>query len=255
VRAVDATTVRESGKTGSLWRVHYAVGLRDVQCDFFELSDVHGGETFRRIPVRRGDLLLGDRIYGAPPGIAHATRSGGFVLARVSLQILPLFDKAGRRIKFARRLAQLRVGEVGAWSAYVHAADGTCIAGRLIALKRSCQATRAVRKRMRRKAQKNQGIPSKAALAAARYFLLWTSMPHEHLNAHEALQLYRLRWQIELAFKRMKSIMGFGQLPKRDDVSSRAWLHGKLFVALLIERLLTEARSFSPWGYELETAA
>ena len=28
-----------------------------------------------------------------------------------------------------------------------------------------------------------------------------------------------------------------------------------LFVALLIERLLTEARSFSPWGYELETAA
>ena len=52
----------------------------------------------------------------------------------------------------------------------------------------------------------------------------------------------------------MKSIMGLGQLPKFSDASSRAWIHGKLFVALLLERLLDAAEHFSPWGYRLATA-
>jgi hypothetical protein len=254
VRAVDATTVRESGRTGSQWRVHYVLGLRDLQCDFFEVSDVHGGETFRRIPVRAGDLVLGDRVYGAPPGVAHVVRAGGAVLVRMSPQILPVFTASGRRLALGPRLASLRVGEVGVWDAYVHRPDEPPIAGRLIAVKRSRHATRAVRKRLLRKAQKNQTVASKAALVAARYFLLWTSAPATELEPNEALRLYRLRWQIELAFKRMKSILGLGQLPKRADPSARAWVHGKLVVALLVERLLDHARAFSPWGYDLETA-
>ena len=65
------------------------------------------------------------------------------------------------------------------------------------------------------------------------------------------LELYRSRWQIELAFKRMKSILGLGHLPKKDPESCRAWLHGKLFTSLLVERLIGAARTLSPWGYEL----
>lgn len=98
VRAVDATAVKEAGRTGSLWRVHYAVGLRDLQCDFFELTDVRGGETLRRIPVRRGDLVLGDRAYSTPPGVAHVVAAGGAVLVRANLQTLPLFTERGERI-------------------------------------------------------------------------------------------------------------------------------------------------------------
>lgn len=52
VRAVDATTVCEQGSTGGDWRVHYAVNLGDLQCDFFQLTELHrSGETFRRVPV------------------------------------------------------------------------------------------------------------------------------------------------------------------------------------------------------------
>ena len=73
--------------------------------------------------------------------------------------------------------------------------------------------------------------------------------------APAVLELYRLRWQIELAFKRMKSIMGLGHLPKKDPASARAWLHGKIFASLLVERMVQAAETFSPWGYRLDREA
>ena len=81
---------------------------------------------------------------------------------------------------------------------------------------------------------------------------VWTTVPSPVTHPTEIMEYYRIRWQIELAFKRMKSIMGLGQLPKTSDASARAWLHGKLFIAMLIERLLEEVESFSPWGYRLD---
>jgi IS4 transposase len=80
---------------------------------------------------------------------------------------------------------------------------------------------------------------------------VWTTLP-ETFSAPAVLALYRLRWQIELAIKRMQSILGLGHLPKKDPASARAWLHGKLSVSLLVERMVAAANSFSPWGYRLD---
>ena len=65
------------------------------------------------------------------------------------------------------------------------------------------------------------------------------------------LELYRYRWQIELAFKRLKSLLQLGHLKKTDPVGAKAWLQGKLFVATLIEMLIAVGERFSPWGYFL----
>ena len=254
VRAVDATTVQEPGDTGSLWRVHYGINLSNLQCDHFELTDVQGGETFRRIPVKRKDLILGDRAYGTPPGVAHVIKRGGQVLTRINLRMLPLHTADRRKFSILARLRSLRVGQVGCWSAWVCDGEGGWIRGRLIGIKRSQQATRHVQGRMRRRANRRQRPLSEEALAAAGFVFVWTSVPAAHLTAKQVLDLYRFRWQIELAFKRMKSIMGLGQLPKQADASARAWLHGKLMIALLLERLLDEAESVSPWGYDLVDA-
>ena len=82
----------------------------------------------------------------------------------------------------------------------------------------------------------------------ARYLLIWTSLPAAHA-ASDITEYYRWRWQIELGFKRMKSILGLGHLPKKDPVTARAWLHGKLLTSLLVERMIQAANTFSPWGY------
>ena len=68
-------------------------------------------------------------------------------------------------------------------------------------------------------------------------------------SAQAIMEFYRRRWQIELAFKRLKSLLQLGHLKKTDKQGAKAWLQGKLLVACLIETLILTAERFSPWGY------
>ena len=81
-RAVDVTTVSGPGSTGTDWRVHYSVNVTNLQCDFLQLTDV-GGETLRRVPVRRGDIILGDRAYATPVSVAHVHNAHADLVVRV----------------------------------------------------------------------------------------------------------------------------------------------------------------------------
>lgn len=250
LRAVDATAVSEPGSTGTDWRIHYAINLMDLQCDFFELTDMHGGETWRRIPVAPGDIVLGDRIYAHPAGVEHVVRAGGDVVVRLNVHTLPLYTESGEKLDVLQAVGGLKVGEVCDLPAWVHPAQGVRRAGRLIAVCRSAAATRLARKKLKRKASKQQKKISARSWKAAQYFLLWTTLPAS-LAASEILEFYRCRWQIELSFKRLKSILGLGHLPKKDPASARAWLHGKLLTSLLVERIIQAANTFSPWGYQV----
>ena len=253
VRAVDATTVCEPGSTGGDWRVHYAVNLADLQCDFFQLTELrHSGETFRRVPVNKGDIMLGDRVYAAPPGVAHVLDGGGDVVVRLNRTALPLFDSRHQRIDLAERMRTLKGHTPGAIPTWIKDPQGGWIAGRLVALRQSVEVTRWVRERMLRRGRRDQEPVSELSLELAEYFMLWTSL--KKFRTVEVLELYRLRWQIELVFKRMKSILGLGHLPKKDPLSAQAWLEGKLFVGLLIERMVDAAAAFFPWGYPMATA-
>jgi hypothetical protein len=251
LRAVDATSVSEPGSTGTDWKVHWAVNLADLQCDFFELTEVReGGETFRRVPVESGDILMGDRVYAAPPGVSHVVRAKGDVVVRLNRQSLPLFEPEGRRMELLSFLRGLKGKDPQERESQVRNPSGGWIAGRLIALRQSSEATQLVRRRLRRRAQRNQETVSADSLEFAEYFLIWTTLSQVFSTA-SILEFYRLRWQIELVFKRMKSILGLGHLPKKDPLSAQAWLEGKLLTGLLIERMVRTAESFSPWGFAL----
>jgi Transposase DDE domain len=255
LRAVDATWVSEPGSTGSSWKVHWAVNLADLQCDFFELSDLEpGGETFRRVPVAAGDILVGDRVYAAPPGVSHVVRAQGDVVVRLNRQALPLFARPGRRMNLWPFLRRLKGKTPQEREALVRNSDDGWIEGRLIALRQSAEATRRIRRRLRRRAQRSRETVSEESLQFAEYFMVWTTLP-QAFPAASVLEFYRLRWQIELVFKRMKSILGLGHLPKSDPLSAKAWLEGKLFTGLLIERMVRAAESLSPWGYALAAPA
>ena len=206
---------------------------------------------WRRFPVARGDILLGDRGYSNLNGVRHVVEAGGDVIVRLNRHALPLFTETEKRLdvlKIARKVKANQNMEHVAWVQRGHG----CIKVRHLIVRRSRQATEYARKKLKRRASKKQTKLSEKALEAAQYFFLWTTLPASW-SRPQILELYQCRWQIELAFKRMKSIMGLGHLPKRDPESCRAWLHGKLLTSLLVERMIGAAKKLSPWGYELDS--
>jgi hypothetical protein len=254
--AVDATTITEPGPTGSLWRVHWCVNLSSLRCEFFEVTDTHGGEKFARFPIARDQLVMGDRGYSTPGGIDYVREQGGHVLVRVNSMSLPLYRAKGqdKKMDVLSGTRGMKVGEIRAWPAWVKGPEGRWHRGRLVAVKRSSSATRRELRRWRRNTKSRQRKLSPRVKALARYVLVWTSVPVSEMGRKKVMKCYRLRWQLELVFKRAKSIMGLGQLPKYSDASSRAWLNGKLLVAMLVEKLWQKAEHFSPWGYALPAA-
>ncbi len=149
----------------------------------------------------------------------------------------------------------MEVGEVREFPAWVKGPEGRWHRGRLVAVKRSRTATLREISRRRQAMTSQDRKLGKRRRTMAGYFLVWTSLPAKEMGARRVLRVFRLRWQLELVFKRIKSIMGLGQLPKYSDASSRAWLNGKLLVAMLVEKLWQHAEDFSPWGYELREPA
>jgi len=248
LRAVDATVVSEPGSTGTNWRLHYSINLTNLQCDFFEITDVKGGETIRRVPIEAGDIVVGDRMYSNSAGAAHVVGAGGDVLFRLNWKMLPLYREDGRLLDVIAAVGKLKVGAICDIPTWVLPKEGDALPGRLIAMRRSAAATRHALKKMERAARKEKRELSAKSRRSAQFFMVWTSLP-EQTPASEVLDFYRCRWQIELGFKRMKSILGLGHLPKKDPASARAWLHGKLLTSLLVERIIQAANATSPWGY------
>lgn len=250
VRCIDGTFVSEPGSTGTDWRVHYSLRLFDLHCDDFIVTGREQGESFTRFSVSPGDLLIGDRYYGRLRGMRHVLDGGGDYLVRLRSKAFGLYAPGGLSFDVARQLRALSVGQIGQWHLHSRGNDRRRLAVRLCAICKSDEAAQRAMKRATYERERKALPVDATTIELQRYVVLATSLP-ENISTEQVLQLYRLRWQIEVAFKRLKSIIGLGHLPKIDNESARAWLHGKILVALLAQAIVDEGRFFSPWGYPI----
>lgn len=250
VRVVDGSVISEPGPTGSHWRLHYAIGLPGLDCQEVLVSPRSTGETFKRFNVLPGDLFMADRGYAHPGGIAHVTSQGGDVLVRLNLVTLPLYEPGSKqRCCILARARTLAAGQAGAWPVAVRPKEGSIITGQLCAVRKSAQAAAKARVRVQRESQRNGAQLQPQTLEAADYVFVFTTLA-QTVSAQQVLDVYRLRWQVELEFKRLKSLVNIGHLKKHDAQAARSWLQGKLLVALLTSALIAHAERFSPWGFD-----
>jgi len=255
MKLVDATNVKEPGKTGSLWRIHYSLTLPDLQCDYFKLTGTKGegtGETFKQFPINKGDCIVGDRGYSTSQGIEYIDQKEGYSLVRVNTNGVCFYESSKKKFNLLCKVKQLEAdGQVGEWEAKTKKMEGGFICGRLCVIRKSEEAIRQALKKLKKEASKRQQQLKPETIEFAKYIIVFTTLPSKDFSARSILKWYRLRWQVELVFKRLKSLAGLGHLPKYDDASARAWLYGKLFVGLLTEKLIRQAGEISPWGYSL----
>ncbi len=128
--------------------------------------------------------------------------------------------------------------------------EGNRIASRLVAIRKSEPAAAHARQRLRQERNKRGRPLDLRALQFAGFTFLLTNLPEE-ISAASVLALYRFRWQVELKFKVLKSLLDLDHIPARTDDGVRVWVFAKLLVALLVDTLIEQAESFSPWGYPI----
>lgn len=251
LRVIDATDIQEPGSTGTALRLHYALRLPDLSCDHFELSDPSLGEKLGRFGFAPGEWILADRGYSHRAGAALVLDCGAQLIMRWNAAVLPLEDERGRSFAPGRALRGLKVAEVRHWPLWF-VWKGQRYRVWLCALRKSRLAAERARRKALRKAQTNQTQNVQPEhLELTSYILVLSSLSPRTLSPAAALELYRCRWQIELAFKRLKTLLAAGHVPKSDDASAKSWMQAKILSALLIERVLWEAKLFFPWGYAL----
>lgn len=233
---VDASALSRRGSRGTDYRLHYVMQLQGLRCRFHKLTGVKIGETFRLFDFPAGAIVIGDRLYSSPKGIAWVVQRQCDALVRVNAQNLRLFSALeGAPVdlrELGRGLLENEVRRATTWIRH-----GTqWIQGRVILKKLSAKDTEKARKRLRRRSSRRSEKLSPLSWELAGYLIVWTTLGEEWTD-EEVLELYRCRWQIELLFKRLKSILGASELAKKKDETGQVWLQGKLLLALWLEAL------------------
>ena len=252
VRLIDGSSVCEPGATGSTWRLHYALNLHTLSCDEVHVSAASVGESLTLFDIRPGDVIMADRGFAKRPSLRHAVQRQADIVLRTSLSTLPLHDRRGKALDMLPKLRALAIGQAADWPACVHDDIGV-MAVRVCAYKKTAAQTLAAQQAIQLETKRRGRVVQAQTLETAGYVIVVTTLTEP--DAAAIMEFYRRRWQIELAFKRLKSLLQLGHLKKFDPDGARAWLQGKLLVACLIEKLILTAEHFSPWGYVAHDSA
>jgi hypothetical protein len=243
IRIVDATNVLKAGaaaKTANkLWRIHSAFDLPSERFGFFELTDEHGGERLDRAPVIKGEIRLGDRAYMQPDRIAALLEAGADIVVRSGWRNARWLDANGAPVNLLAEFEKATSGRIDS-PIWIGRKSGPALALRLVAMKKPPEAAEAARNAARRAASKAGNAISDGTLIAADWVILVTSLPAGDFSTDDILALYRLRWRIELAFKRLKSLIGLKKPPGVDERSAKPYVLAHLLAILLLEPLIDE---------------
>lgn len=243
IRILDATAVAKAGvqekKNNGLWRVHCAFELGREQFDFIEVTDQSEAELIDRVPVVAGEIRIGDRAYLQAERMANVMAQGGDFLVRAGWKNARWLDLNGEAFDLIDYLKNCRedVIETPVWLG-LKKSDPLKV--RLIALRKSEAAAQEARRKINKEAKAKSQTVRQETLIAAGFVILVTSLDQKEFPADTLLRLYRMRWRIELAFKRLKSLIGLRTPPAKDPRIARPWVLAHFLIALLTGPLSEE---------------
>jgi hypothetical protein len=247
IRIVDGSRIEGPGNRA--WRLHLCYDPHLARLTDAAITTLKEGERLDRLAVTPGEIRLGDRGYPHPDAIKDTLDAGGDVLLRLTWNSLQLRHADGRPLDWMRLFEEAKARGLLDLSVRVHKARSTekpCEM-RLVVIKKPPAAAAKARVKVRRagtKAQRRRTDPR--TLAAADHIILLTSLGEEDFPVDAIGALYRLRWQIEIAIKRLKTILRIDRLPAKDPDLARAWLYAHLLLALILDETLADPGAVPP---------
>ena len=239
IRLLDGTTVPKAGRevreNNGLWRLHCAFDLPAERFGFIELTDEKGGERLDRAPVAEGDILIADRGFMHPDPLAYVLTQGADIVIRAGWKGARWLDGNGKPFDILAALAEAGKAGVLDCPVWIGRKKAAPLALRLIAFRKPADAAEKSRAKARQAAKREGYAISSGTLAAAEWVILVTSLKAEAWSSVEIGELYRARWRIEMAFKRLKSIIGLSGPPGEDPQVAKTWILAHLLMILLLE--------------------
>jgi hypothetical protein len=257
----DASSLSERGGTGTDWRIHATFDLASGRFSHLELTDGKGAEALRRAVCDDGGVMIADRGYAkagemATFRIGPASRTRDFIV-RTGWNMLRLEKPDGQPFDLPGTLREMQqdpeadpLNEPREWALNALYGRGKTIkrlAIRLLILAVPPDKAEIARNKLRRSANKRQHQIDPNSEVAAGFLILATSLPSD-IPPGEICAVYRLRWQIELAFKRLKSLLRIDRLPTWTEAGSLSWLYPHLIFALLTDDICQEILDSPPFG-------
>jgi hypothetical protein len=237
---IDASGIQAPGARGTQYRLHLCMEMVTLTFTYIAITDKRTGESLKHFPLGPGDVAVADRGYCHPEAIVHTRQRGADVLLRLNPHNVPMAQRDGTPLDLVAALRPqapatictlpVQVGQPSqpeGSAAWVHAYR--------LPDEQANRARQVCRKRNSKKGHQ----PKKSTLFLAGWVLVLTSLLPALLPGPTALALYRVRWQIEVAIKRWKSVLDADLLRARyGSPLADVWLHGKLLYALLLDRRL-----------------
>jgi len=234
---VDATYLRQAGGSGDDWRLHTAYNFCTGRLAQITLTDQSGGEHLGYYRLQAGDIVVADNGYGYRRSVATLRKQQADLVIRIRPATFPFEQADGQLSDVVARLRK-RGPSVREWHGWCTDADGERYRVRLIAAKLPAKEAAAARRRARQNARDHGRSIQPQTLMVAGWVLLITTLSASGWAAAAVLRLYRVRWQVELVFKRLKSILRLGQLRGRSRASIEAQV-----LALLVAWALQAAEA------------
>lgn len=232
--ASDANCKLQAGyeyKSGSLGFFAITEGIKPDQAYSNSLADF----------VEKNDLMLTDLGYFKLSVFQKLIEKDAYFLSKLLI---------GTTLRNADTLEKIDL------SATLHSFDGNIlemnvimgkdkhhVSCRLIGLRVTEQVANVRRRKLRKEAEKKGRTPSQNHLALCDWTLFVTNAPSEILPVNTVLSLYRLRWQIELVFKQLKSVLLIHSSNTTKVYRLKCEIYGKLIMAVLIHGIHSSVNS------------
>lgn len=238
ITIVDASVITGPGATGTEWRLHTGIDPTTGHITAVKLTDQRVGESYVNYPITAQEVFVGDRAYALATGIAHVHAQGGYVVARANLSSIRVCRPDRTVFYPLKEAAAVPTTGVAHYDILIPAPP----------------TQRSRSHKPWKLADARAWIPARLlAVRTIKQTIVWviTTVPAALASDEVIMDLYRVRWQIELEFKRLKSLLALDALPSRQGPTAQSWILARLLAAILIEKLLRNSGVFSPWGYTL----
>ncbi len=241
LKIVDATILTCPAARGTDYRLHLCYApIKQSSCGV-KLTDVTGAERFTHFAYEPSDIVIGDRIYGKAKHIITVTEQGADVVVRQSLQQLRLYTVTGEVIEWQELLIKAQAAGSLLLEAYIRDEEGRRAKVFIVGKRLSEAEIEHARRQLKRSAYDKGHKTRAATLLACEWLTVLTTIGPEEMSAELILQVYRVRWQIEIYIKRLKSILRLGQIrASRGSKLARVHLLAKMIYALLVETISVE---------------